>query len=276
MKKPKISVIMAAYNSQEFIALAIESIINQTFKEWELIIINDASTDRTYNILKSYKKIDKRIRIINLKNNSGPSKARNEGLKIAKGIYIAILDSDDISLPNRLRMQYDYLEKNKETFLVCSEFIIIDRKGKIIVERKFKNHVNLSLKDSTNGQITHSSWLFRNLNFYNYQSKIYGTEDLELLKQIKRDKRRIDIYPEILVKYRLHEESLTSKNRESEKERILSFLYENESYSEFRKYLIRYIKMESLNKWRKYLKYYFASYLSKDKKDKIRRLIKIK
>src|SRR3989344_9200868 len=111
--KPKISVIMSAYNVEKYIAESIESILNQTFRDFELIIINDASTDKTLDIIKGFMKKDKRLKLINNKKNLYATISRNKALRIAKGVYIAIQDSDDISLPNRLEVQKNYLDKKK-------------------------------------------------------------------------------------------------------------------------------------------------------------------
>ena len=130
MSAPKISVIMPTYNSESFLRESIDSILNQTFKDFELIVIDDCSTDSSLKIIKEYKRKDNRIFFLKNDKNLGHNKTRNKGLKIAKGKYIAILDSDDISLEKRLEIQYAYLEKNPHIFLVGSSAIYIDENGK--------------------------------------------------------------------------------------------------------------------------------------------------
>src|SRR5438270_280343 len=116
MKKniPKISVIMPAYNAQKYISQAIESILNQTFKDFELIIIDDASQDNTAKIIGDFARKDNRIIYLRNKENLKLSKALNLGIKKAQGKYIARMDADDISLPDRLDKQFSFMEKHQE------------------------------------------------------------------------------------------------------------------------------------------------------------------
>jgi glycosyltransferase involved in cell wall biosynthesis len=113
---PQISVIMAVYNGEKYLAEAIESILNQTFKEFEFIIIDDGSKDNSLNIIKRYAKKDSRIIIIKNEKNMKLAWSLNKGLKIARGKYIARMDSDDISLTDRLEKQYYFLEKKEIYF----------------------------------------------------------------------------------------------------------------------------------------------------------------
>ena len=92
---PKISVIIPIYNTQNYLEKCLDSVINQTFKDIEIICVNDCSKDNSLEILKKYSKKDKRIKIIDFKENKGPASARNEALNIAKGEYISFIDSDD-------------------------------------------------------------------------------------------------------------------------------------------------------------------------------------
>lgn len=107
-KKPAISVLMPVYNSEKYLNEAIESILNQTFVDFEFIIINDASNDNSENIIESYQ--DSRIKYFKNEKNLGVAKTLNKGLKLAQGKYIARMDSDDISLPERLYKQFKFME----------------------------------------------------------------------------------------------------------------------------------------------------------------------
>lgn len=128
MKSPKVSVLMSAYNNEKYLKKAVESILNQTFKSFEFLIINDGSTDETVDILKSCK--DSRIKIINNNKNIGLTKSLNKGLAIAQGKYIARMDADDISLPERLAKQVDFLEAHPAVGVVGSAVQLIDDSGK--------------------------------------------------------------------------------------------------------------------------------------------------
>lgn len=113
----KVSVIMAVYNGERFLAEAIESILRQTFTDFEFLIMNDGSTDRTQEILEKYRKKDNRIKVF-VQENKGLAQSLNFLIKQTKGEYIARMDADDISLPKRLYLQVKYLDQHKEKGVV--------------------------------------------------------------------------------------------------------------------------------------------------------------
>src|ERR1035437_799289 len=117
-QKPAISVLMPAYNAEKYIGEAIESILNQTFKDFELIIVNDASTDSTLSIIQKFAKKDKRVKVYENKKNLYIAANRNRLIKLANGKYVAWQDADDISMLKRLEHQYKFLEKYKEVGIV--------------------------------------------------------------------------------------------------------------------------------------------------------------
>lgn len=211
MKNPRISVIMSAYNSEKYLAEAIESILNQTFKDFEFIIINDGSTDNSLKIIRKYQKKDKRIKIMNNKNNLGLIKSLNKGLKIAKGKYIARMDADDISLPERFETQYGFLEKNNDIFLCGSGAIIIDKNGKEIALEKvplYSEEIDKRLKKSN--CLIHPSIMFRNEKKFFYREKAYYCEDYDLYLQMISQRRKIVNCPLPLLKYRITPDSISS------------------------------------------------------------------
>ncbi|MBQ0838025.1 glycosyltransferase family 2 protein [Lactiplantibacillus pentosus] len=111
MNKIEVSVILPVYNSQQFVRTAIDSVLGQSLKAFELIIVNDASTDDTEKIVHSYD--DQRIVYIRLKNNSGVATARNTGIKLARGKFIAFIDSDDFWSKEKLQRQISFMNENK-------------------------------------------------------------------------------------------------------------------------------------------------------------------
>ena len=134
-KSPLISVIMPTHNYGCYIREAIDSFLNQTYKHFELIIVDDASTDQTPHILAQYK--DSRIKIITRTECSCSGVvARNDGLELAQGDFIAVADADDISLPNRLQEQVQYLIKNPQIDLLGTSYILVSEEGKIIEKDK--------------------------------------------------------------------------------------------------------------------------------------------
>lgn len=116
---PKISIIVPVYNVEEYLSNCIDSILNQTFKDFELILVNDGSTDNSLDICKHYKNIDNRIFIID-KKNGGVSSSRNAGLDIAKGEYIGFVDSDDYIHPQMYEILYHQIIKNKADISMCN------------------------------------------------------------------------------------------------------------------------------------------------------------
>lgn len=135
-KQPTLSVIMPTYNSKDSVVYSIESILSQSFKDFELIIVNDGSTDGTINTLKKYS-LDTRIKIINIEN-SGPANARNIGIENSTGKYIIFIDSDDKFKPNAFKILMSAAKKfNPE--LIIFGFNIIDKSKRINFQYKFKN-----------------------------------------------------------------------------------------------------------------------------------------
>ena len=118
---------MPACNVEKYIGEAIESILNQTFTDFEFIILNDGSTDNTAKIIKDYAKKDKRIKFINNKTNKGFVASLNKCFDVAVGKYIAKMDSDDISLPQRLEKQVEYLDNNPDCGMIGCGFRAFDR-----------------------------------------------------------------------------------------------------------------------------------------------------
>lgn len=135
MPNPKVSVIMAVYNSEKFLKEAIESILNQTFKDFEFIIIDDGSTDRSGEILEDYAKKDSRIKVFH-QENMGLTKSLNKAIKLAKGEYIARMDADDISMPERLEEQIQFLDQNPQVALLGTGYYEIDTFGKVIKKKR--------------------------------------------------------------------------------------------------------------------------------------------
>jgi len=137
LKMPKISVVMPVYNTEQFVWEAIESIFNQSFTDFEFIIIDDASTDKSFQICEEYAKKDNRIKLYRNEENLGVVKTRNKLLeKVSKDSnYIAIIDADDVAKNNRLEKEYDFLEKNSDYSVVWSNINIIDENWKKIWQR---------------------------------------------------------------------------------------------------------------------------------------------
>jgi len=136
-KRPKVSVIMPVFNEEDFVGDTIESVLNQTFGNFEFIIINDGSTDGTQDILENYARKDERITILTNENNMGLTRSLNRGIENSKGKYIARIDAGDICHPNRLEKQVKFLDKNRDVYIVGSYHYWINENGRIIGKYKF-------------------------------------------------------------------------------------------------------------------------------------------
>lgn len=212
---PDVSVIMAVYNGELYIREAIESVLRQTYGNFELIIINDGSTDRSLEIIKTFD--DKRIKIIT-QNNEGPAGARNKGIKAAAGKYIANLDADDICLPQRLEKQVEFLDKNPEFVIVGSNGFITDRHGTVIYTSSYPVIDDLIREQLPETPFINSSVMFRKeaalkaggyyepINRY----KIY-CEDCILWNRMAKSGKLANIR-EPLIYYRLSPSAVTTKS----------------------------------------------------------------
>ncbi len=132
--EPLVSIITPTFNSQDFLAQTIDSILDQSYKNWELILIDDASTDNTVNLIKDYISKHSNISLIQNNTNQGAGVSRNKGINAAKGDFIAFLDADDLWLPNKLEVQINLMLKNNLD--VCfSSYDLIDEGGNKLHKR---------------------------------------------------------------------------------------------------------------------------------------------
>ena len=206
--RPAISVVMSTYNRAAFLPRSIESILAQTFKDFEFIIINDGSPDETDKILSFFAKKDKRIRVITNEQNKGLIYSLNKGLEEARGKYIARMDDDDIALPNRFEKQYDFMEKNPD-FAVVGSWIGNPNNGK---KWSFHNetdpdkikmylYVNI-VPISHPASFLRRSFLNKHNIRYSYAYK--AAEDRKFWLDIMDAGGKISNVPEILLLFRLH------------------------------------------------------------------------
>jgi hypothetical protein len=216
---PLVSVLMPVYNGEKYLREAIDSILNQTFTDFEFLIINDGSTDDTENIILSY--ADSRIRYIKNEENLKLIDTLNKGLDLAQGKYIARMDADDISLPARLDKQVEYLEKNPETWVLGSWVEIIGKEEPMIIQHKISFY-DIRVELYFHNYLCHPSVMLNNLLLKKHHLKypnFLHAEDYGLWVEIA-NYGTIEILPEILLRYREHGEniSLTLKNKQKEQD----------------------------------------------------------
>ena len=133
MKKDLVSIVTASYNCEQFISETIQSVISQTYTNWELLIIDDNSSDNSVAIIKEFSQIDTRIQLFQLKINQGAAKARNVGIEKSTGEFIAFLDSDDVWLPQKLTLQIAFMKKNNFNFTHTSYFFM-DESSRVLTK----------------------------------------------------------------------------------------------------------------------------------------------
>lgn len=154
--KSLVSIIMPSYNSEKFISTTIESVLNQTHQNWEMLIVDDVSSDNSNDIIADYMKKDNRIKLIKLDKNSGPAIARNRAIEEAKGRYIAFLDSDDLWSPDKLSKQISFMQEHDVSLSYTGYYRMEEESGEIIDQINVPNKVDYSelLKQNIIGCLT--------------------------------------------------------------------------------------------------------------------------
>lgn len=222
--QPDISVIMSVYNGEDYLAEAIQSVIDQTFQNWELIIINDCSKDSTPEILADFAAKDARIKLHNNEVNLRLPTSLNKAISLSKGKYIARMDADDICLPDRLEKQFHFMEANSDVVLSSCRFLTV--KNGVYASGgaggRCDNDALRAMLLVTNpilhpGVIAKAEVMKRFL----YDTTLTCTEDLELWTRMAAQGQKIRILPECLLIYRLHDKQITSTTRERQHTEVL-------------------------------------------------------
>ena len=229
---------MSVFNGAQYLEDSISSILNQNFANFEFIIIDDASEDDSSSIIKRFASQDQRIKIIKNGRNLGLTRSLNQGFKIARGKYIARQDADDLSLPERLQIQYSYLENRLKIFLIGSSAILIDGQGKKIGHYLKKDNPRKTAQTLTRRNcVLHPSIMFRNPHtnplFESedsseserpkadgvgvYREKFYYAQDYDLYLTLLTAGKKITNLPQCLIKYRYYRGSLSFKNLKIQK-----------------------------------------------------------
>ncbi|MCK9378653.1 MAG: glycosyltransferase [Candidatus Moranbacteria bacterium] len=231
---PKISVIMAAWNEQKiFLKKSIESILNQTFTDLEFIIIDNNSPEENSALLDSYAKKDNRIIIIRNKTNIGLTKSLNIAIKKSQGEFIARMDGDDISLPDRLSEQLSFLKKNPTIDIIGANCNFINKNDEIIKKKTIKRPSNIKTKLFKGNFFTHSTFFGKRKAFEElYNENFKRAQDYEFLLRLAGKGYEIDYLEDILLNYRINKDGVSfvnSKEQElfSLKARIIAILNYN-------------------------------------------------
>lgn len=211
----KISVVMSVYNGEDFLAEAIESVLNQTYKDFEFIIVDDGSTDSTPKILAKYQALDQRI-IIDSHANMGLANSLNRAIDIAKGEWIARIDADDIMLPNRLEEQTKFVEANPEVDVVATWVYYIDEHSKVFRLLDFPKDLvtwednQRYFKENKGVGIIHPSVMYRKASFLKtggYRNVNPG-QDTDLWFRMQEQGLIFSVIHKPLTKYRASQNSI--------------------------------------------------------------------
>lgn len=211
-----VSVIMSVYNGEKYLVQAIDSILNQTYQNFEFIIIEDCSTDNSLDILEEYAKKDSRIKIIKKEKNIGIKgfiENLNLGISIAVGKYIARMDQDDVSLPERFQKQVDFLENNPEITLVGAQLNLINEQNKITGEAiAALQHRDIVKRITSQIQLFHPVIMFRKDQNIQYREKFLYCEDYDLYLNLITQGKKLANLNEKLLNYRILANSISRKD----------------------------------------------------------------
>ncbi|MDC7771444.1 glycosyltransferase [Priestia megaterium] len=219
--KPKVTVLMPVYNGEKYLAEAIESILNQTYQDYEFLIINDGSTDRSEAIINTYR--DKRIRLVNNNENIKLIATLNKGIELSRGKYIARMDCDDISHPTRLSEQVEYMEKNQDV-VMCGTWVETIGLGRKQIWKYPTEHNQIQASLLFECVLAHPTVIIKKailneLEIY-YDKNYIHAEDYELWKRLS--KYKISNIPKVLLKYRILTNSVSNSNRKTQQQSLIN------------------------------------------------------
>jgi len=215
MQSPSVSVIIPVFNGADFLQPAIDSVLQQTLTDFELLIINDGSTDESEQLILSY--TDARIRYISNESNKGLVYTLNKGIELCATGLIARMDSDDICLPERLAKQKAFLQSHTQTAVVAGFIDFIDEHnkpgGSWNTDRETISAKEIKRKMAKENCIAHPSVMMRKdiIQQYLYKENQKNIEDYDLWLRLLSDGHTIEKIPEVLLQYRLHSQSVTKK-----------------------------------------------------------------
>lgn len=238
LKSGLISVIMSNYNTpEEYLREAIESILNQTYLNFEFIIVDDCSTDDSLEIIESYN--DKRIKIIKNSENMGITKSLNRGMKLSSGEFIARMDADDISLPERFEKQVDFLKQNPDV-IVCGTWVELFGNGASAYNEKYsrkilpeREQLQINLLFGNHMNIIHPTAMFRHQTIIEkgiqYNENYPCAQDFRMWVDCSQ-KGELSNVSEVLFKYRIHNKAVSSDKKNIQNECAKNIMAEQLSW----------------------------------------------
>ncbi|MEM7713899.1 MAG: glycosyltransferase family A protein [Cyanobacteria bacterium P01_A01_bin.68] len=253
-----VTIVLPAYNASEYLAETINSVFSQTYKDFELLVIDDGSTDNTRDIVNDFCQRDSRIRLIS-QENQGVSVARNNGIKMAKGKYIAFLDSDDLWVPNKLARHVEHLQANPKLGLSFARVEFLSFDGKSTGNYSNPRMINISAKDlyEENAAVTPSNAVISRTALEQvggFDGELSGAADAELFLRLKCHGWEVEGINEVLVLYRTSLGGMSSQlykmeedwNRLSKKAQVYAPELIQHHYKQAKAMLLRYLARRTL------------------------------
>lgn len=211
---PRVTVFMPAFNAERYIGQAIESVLDQSFADFDFVIIDDASIDDTYRVIQRYE-YDPRLRVLRHSTNRGAPSTRNEGLKLISGEYVALMDADDVSAPERLQRQVEYLDAHPDIDVIATRWTLVDEHARPISTkgrpRQLYTPDEIAARMLFACPIHHPTVMARSavLRRFQYDSSFPASQDHELWSRMVQN-HRFAVLPERLMLYRQHEGQTTA------------------------------------------------------------------
>jgi glycosyltransferase involved in cell wall biosynthesis len=202
VKDPLVSILLPVFNAQETLGCAIRSVIQQNYENWELLVIDDGSTDESVSVSRTFS--DSRIRVICSNRNEGLAVRLNQGIQLAHGSYIARMDADDVSYPDRLSRQIEWMEEHRDVDLLGTGAVAFQKDGDLIGKfRLAQTHLDICASPASGFPMYHPTWLGRATWFrrHQYHESFPRAQDYELLLRAF-GVSKFACLPDVLVGYR--------------------------------------------------------------------------
>lgn len=233
LENPKVSVIIPTYNRADLLPRAINSVLNQTFKDFELIVVDDGSTDNTKELISDFQKKDNRIQYIWQENSGAPAKPKNTGIKNSKGEFLAFLDSDDEWLPEKLEKQLKLFEKDKDLGIVgcnCWNIYVGEkyRKTKYRIKNNTKDNPIRILEDCfifSSSSVVIPRFVFNDVSLYDESFKV--SDDWDLYIRILK-KYRFNFVDDFLLNYYVHYNNISKEGSIKQAEDYINLIKKHE------------------------------------------------
>ncbi len=218
---PAVSVLLPVFNGERYLHEAIQSVLSQTFADFELLLLDDGSTDRSLSIGQEFAGNDMRVRVIS-RENRGLVASLNELLEHAQSELFARMDADDVCLPDRLQRQVDYLRSHADTVCVGGDVELIDERGRFLTVQRMLEHDEAVQREALKGHTTicHPCAMYRRASILavgGYRLEFYPTEDLDLWLRLGELGLLANL-PGPILRYRLHGGSISGNSADAQRE----------------------------------------------------------